>query len=148
VELTRGKQLAARLRQLVPGGCHTYAKGDDQYPVLAPSFIARGSGCHAWDVDGTEYIEYGIGNRAVGLGHAFPAVVAAATDLREPHRVARYLEDTATAYHRFYEQCRVLPMGDEEPTDLHRARLRLVEATRIVLANGLGLLAVSAPDRM
>jgi arginyl-tRNA synthetase len=78
----------------------------------------------------------------------FPAVVAAATDLREPHRVARYLEDTAAAYHRFYEQCRVLPMGDEEPTDLHRARLRLVEATRIVFANGLGLLGVSAPDRM
>jgi arginyl-tRNA synthetase len=78
----------------------------------------------------------------------FPRVVAAATTLREPHRVARYLEDTAASYHRFYDNCRVLPMGDEEPTDLHRARLRLVEATRIVLANGLGLLAVTAPDRM
>ncbi len=78
----------------------------------------------------------------------FPRVVAAATTLREPHRVARYLEETAASYHRFYDNCRVLPMGDEEPTDLHRARLRLVEATRIVLANGLGLLAVSAPDRM
>ncbi len=78
----------------------------------------------------------------------FPRVVAAATTLREPHRVARYLEDTAASYHRFYDNCRVLPMGDEEPGDLHRARLRLVEATRVVLANGLGLLAVSAPDRM
>jgi arginyl-tRNA synthetase len=78
----------------------------------------------------------------------FPRVVAAATSLREPHRVARYLEETAAAYHRFYDNCRVLPMGDEEPTDLHRARLRLVEATRIVLANGLALLGVSAPDRM
>jgi arginyl-tRNA synthetase len=78
----------------------------------------------------------------------FPRVVAAATTLREPHRVARYLEDTAASYHRFYDNCRVLPMGDEEPSDLHRARLRLVEATRVVLANGLGLLAVSAPDRM
>jgi arginyl-tRNA synthetase len=77
-----------------------------------------------------------------------PRVVAAATTLREPHRVARYLEDTAASYHRFYDNCRVLPMGDEEPNDLHRARLRLVEATRVVLANGLGLLAVSAPDRM
>jgi arginyl-tRNA synthetase len=77
-----------------------------------------------------------------------PRVVAAATTLREPHRVARYLEDTAASYHRFYDSCRVLPMGDEEPTDLHRARLRLVEATRVVLANGLGLLAVTAPDRM
>ena len=78
----------------------------------------------------------------------FPRVVASATTLREPHRVARYLEDTAASYHRFYDSCRVLPMGDEEPSDLHRARLRLVEATRIVLANGLGLLGVSAPERM
>jgi arginyl-tRNA synthetase len=78
----------------------------------------------------------------------FPRVVTAATSLREPHRVARYLEDTAASYHRFYDSCRVLPMGDEDPTDLHRARLRLVEATRIVLANGLGLLGVSAPERM
>jgi arginyl-tRNA synthetase len=78
----------------------------------------------------------------------FPRVVAAATTLREPHRVARYLEETAASYHRFYDNCRVLPMGDEDPTDLHRARLRLVDATRIVLANGLGLLGVSAPDRM
>jgi arginyl-tRNA synthetase len=78
----------------------------------------------------------------------FPRVVAAAAALREPHRVARYLEDTAASYHRFYDSCRVLPMGDEEPTDLHRARLRLVEATRVVLANGLDLLAVTAPDRM
>ena len=77
-----------------------------------------------------------------------PRVVTAAASLREPHRVARYLEDTAASYHRFYDNCRVLPMGDEEPGDLHRGRLRLVEATRIVLANGLGLLGVSAPDRM
>ena len=67
----------------------------------------------------------------------FPRVVNAATTLREPHRVARYLEDTAASYHRFYDSCRVLPMGDEDPSDLHRARLRLVEATRMVLANGL-----------
>jgi arginyl-tRNA synthetase len=78
----------------------------------------------------------------------FPRVVAAAAELREPHRVARYLEDTAAAYHRFYDNCRVLPMGDEEPNDLHRARLVLVAATRTVLANGLGLLGVSAPERM
>jgi arginyl-tRNA synthetase len=78
----------------------------------------------------------------------FPRVVAAATTLREPHRVARYLEETAASYHRFYDSCRVLPMGDEEPSALHRARLRLVEATQVVLANGLDLLAVSAPDRM
>jgi arginyl-tRNA synthetase len=78
----------------------------------------------------------------------FPRVVAAAAQLREPHRVARYLEETAATFHRFYDVCRVLPQGDEEPTDLHRARLLLVDATRVVLANGLGLLGVTAPDRM
>ncbi|GAA1128582.1 arginine--tRNA ligase [Nocardioides aquiterrae] len=78
----------------------------------------------------------------------FPRVVAAAAELREPHRIARYLEDMAGVYHRFYDNCRVLPMGDEETTDLHRARLVLVAATRTVLANGLGLLGVSAPERM
>jgi arginyl-tRNA synthetase len=77
-----------------------------------------------------------------------PRVVAAAAQLREPHRVARYLEDTASAFHKFYEACRVMPQGDEEPSDLHRARLLLVAATRTVIANGLGLLGVSAPERM
>ena len=78
----------------------------------------------------------------------FPRVVATAAQLREPHRVARYLEETAATYHRFYDECRVLPMGDEEPSDLHRARLLLVAATRTVLANGLDLLGVDAPERM
>ena len=78
----------------------------------------------------------------------FPRVVASAAQLREPHRVARYLENTASSFHRFYDTCRVLPMGDEEPTDLHRARLLLVDATRTVVANGLALLGVSAPERM
>jgi arginyl-tRNA synthetase len=78
----------------------------------------------------------------------FPRVVKAAAELREPHRVARYLEELARTYHRFYDTCRVLPRGDEEPTDLHRARLLLVEATRTVLANGLHALGVSAPERM
>jgi arginyl-tRNA synthetase len=78
----------------------------------------------------------------------FPRVVATAAELREPHRIARYLEELAGTYHRFYDVCRVLPRGDEEVTDLHRARLWLVEATRIVLANGLLLLGVSAPERM
>jgi arginyl-tRNA synthetase len=78
----------------------------------------------------------------------FPAVVGTAAELREPHRVARYLEQLASAYHKFYDACRVLPMGDEETTDLHRARLALCVAARQVLANGLGLLGVSAPERM
>ncbi|SCL13120.1 arginine--tRNA ligase [Micromonospora inyonensis] len=78
----------------------------------------------------------------------FPAVVATAAELREPHRVARYLEDLSGAYHRFYDNCRVLPRGDEDVTDLHRARLWLNDATRTVIANGLHLLGVSAPERM
>jgi arginyl-tRNA synthetase len=78
----------------------------------------------------------------------FPSIVAAAAELREPHRVARFLESLASAYHKFYDSCRVLPMGDEEVTELHRARLALCVAARQVLANGLELLAVSAPERM
>ncbi len=77
-----------------------------------------------------------------------PRVVQQAATLREPHRVARYLEDTAATFHKFYDDCRVLPMGDEEVGDMHRARLALVAATRVVLANGLRLLGVSAPERM
>jgi arginyl-tRNA synthetase len=78
----------------------------------------------------------------------YPRVVATAAELREPHRVARFLEELAGTFHRFYDACRVLPRGDEPVTDLHRARLWLVEATRVVLANGLGLLGVDAPTRM
>ena len=78
----------------------------------------------------------------------FPQVVRSAAELREPHRVARYLEALASTYHKFYDSCRVLPMGDEEISDLHRARLALCVAARQVLANGLGLLGVSAPERM
>jgi len=78
----------------------------------------------------------------------FERVVATAAELREPHRVARYLEELAGTYHRFYDDCRVLPMGDDQATDLNYARLVLCSATRQVLANGLGLLGVSAPERM
>ncbi len=78
----------------------------------------------------------------------FPRIVATAAELREPHRIARYLEDTASAFHKFYDSCRVLPRGDEEVEPVHKARLTLVGATRTVLANGLDLLGVSAPERM
>jgi glutamate-1-semialdehyde 2,1-aminomutase len=71
------QQLRERAHSLIPGGAHTYAKGDDQYPTVAPPFIARGLGCHVWDLDGNEFIEYGMGLRAVSLGHAFPPVIEA-----------------------------------------------------------------------
>ena len=78
----------------------------------------------------------------------FPRIVRQAAELREPHRVARYAEELAGAYHRWYDNCRVTPMGDEEVTDVHRTRLWLNDATGIVLRNALALLGVSAPERM
>jgi glutamate-1-semialdehyde 2,1-aminomutase len=74
----RSVTLGRRLRELVPGGAHTYAKGDDQYPEGLAPIIERGLGSHVWDVDGNEYVEYGSGLRAVALGHAEPRVLAAA----------------------------------------------------------------------
>ena len=78
----------------------------------------------------------------------FPRVLKTAASLREPHRVCRYLEDLAGDYHRFYDTCRVLPQGDEQAGDLNAARLALCAATRQVIANGLDILGVSAPERM
>jgi len=78
----------------------------------------------------------------------FPRILASAAELREPHRVARYLEQTATAYHKFYDSCRVLPRADDDVTAQNVARLWLCAATRQVIANGLGLLGVDAPERM
>jgi arginyl-tRNA synthetase len=78
----------------------------------------------------------------------FPRVVATAADLRAPHRVARYLEELAGTYHRWYDECRIVPRGDEPIEDVNRTRAWVNDATRIVLANGLGLLGVSAPERM
>lgn len=69
-----------RLHRVIPGGAHTYAKGDDQYPAEAPAAIVRGNGCRVWDLEGNEFIEYGAGLRAVTLGHAFPRVVQGVTD--------------------------------------------------------------------
>jgi len=78
----------------------------------------------------------------------FPRIVRQSAELREPHRVARYAEELAGAYHRWYDNCRVTPMGDEEVTDTHRTRLWLNDATGIVLRNALAMLGVSAPERM
>jgi len=78
----------------------------------------------------------------------YPRVVRQAAELREPHRIARYIEQLAGLYHRWYDACRVTPLGDEAVTDLHRTRLWLNDATGQVVRNGLGLLGVSAPSRM
>jgi glutamate-1-semialdehyde 2,1-aminomutase len=77
MSFTRSRELQERLRKVIPGGAHTYAKGADQFPEQFPCVITRGSGCRVWDADGNEFIEYGMGLRAVTLGHAYPAVVEA-----------------------------------------------------------------------
>ena len=87
-------------------------------------------------------------NELLGTLAEFPGVVAAAAAFREPHRVARYLEELAGVYHGFYADCRVLPLGEEAISSLHSARANLCAATKQVLANGLNLLGVSAPERM
>jgi glutamate-1-semialdehyde 2,1-aminomutase len=78
MNLSRSLALRPAAHSRIPGGAHTYAKGDDQYPDQSPGFIARGKGCHVWDVDGNEFIEYGMGLRTVTLGHAFAPIVEAA----------------------------------------------------------------------
>ncbi|MEM7315407.1 MAG: aminotransferase class III-fold pyridoxal phosphate-dependent enzyme, partial [Planctomycetota bacterium] len=78
LNLKNSELLRGRSHRVIPGGCHTYAKGDDQFPRMTPGFIERGKGCHVWDVDGNEYIEYGMGCRAVTLGHAYEPVIEAA----------------------------------------------------------------------
>ena len=84
----------------------------------------------------------------LGVLAEFPRIVLQAAELREPHRVARYLEELAGSYHRWYDNCRVIPLGDGPIEDVHRTRLWLNDATGQVLRNGLGLLGVSAPERM
>lgn len=93
-QFSHSDEMRARAHAIIPGGAHTYAKGDDQYPVLAPGFIERGEGCRVWDVDGNSFIEYGMGNRAVSLGHAHPGVIEAArqamhdgANFTRPHRI-------------------------------------------------------------
>ncbi|WP_040338324.1 arginine--tRNA ligase [Candidatus Blastococcus massiliensis] len=97
------------------------------------------------DVTALEHPREGDLLRAIG---EFPRVLTAAAELRAPHRVARYLEELAGTYHRFYDTCRVLPRGDEEATSLTTARLWLCAATATVLRNGLDVLGVTAPERM
>lgn len=78
MNFVKSHELQRKSHALIPGGAHTYAKGDDQFPEQAPGFIVKGQGCHVWDVDGNEFIEYGMGLRSVTLGHGFPSVVEAA----------------------------------------------------------------------
>ncbi|MGG5171671.1 arginine--tRNA ligase [Pseudarthrobacter sp. J1738] len=103
-------------------------------------------------VDRSEFdaalLDHATENELLSYLGSYPSIVAKAAEFREPHRVARHLEVIAGAYHRWYDACRVAPMGDEPITALNRTRLWLNDATSQVLANGLGLLGVSAPEKM
>lgn len=124
-----------------------------QYVAARTASVARNAaevGVTRGDADSfrPELLDHEKENELLKALGEYPAVVATAAELREPHRIARYLEDLSGNYHRFYDNCRILPKGDEPVSDLHRTRLWLNDATRTVIANGLDLLGVSAPERM
>lgn len=121
-----------------------------QYAHARLCALARNAadlGCHA-DTSHLDLLDHDKEGALIRSLGEFPRVLQSAATLREPHRVSRYLEELAGDYHRFYDSCRVLPQGDETADDTHRARLALCEATRQVIANGLAILGVSAPERM
>ncbi|MDI9892198.1 arginine--tRNA ligase [Microbacterium sp. IEGM 1404] len=95
-----------------------------------------------------ELLEHETESALLGALQEYPRIVAYAAEVREPHRVARYLEELAGLYHRWYDNCRVIPLGDAPVESVHRTRLWLNDATGQVLRNGLALLGVSAPERM
>jgi arginyl-tRNA synthetase len=109
---------------------------------------AEASGVRREDGFAPELLDHEAESQLLGVLQEFPRIVAQAAELREPHRVARYIEEVAGYYHRWYDKCRVIPQADEKVTDLHRTRLWLNDATGQVIRNGLGLLGVSAPERM
>ncbi|OZD55403.1 arginine--tRNA ligase [Rhodococcus sp. 06-1477-1B] len=95
-----------------------------------------------------EQLDHETESALLGALQEYPRIVAYAAEVREPHRVARYLEELAGLYHRWYDNCRVIPLGDAPVESVHRTRLWLNDATGQVLRNGLDLLGVSAPERM
>lgn len=109
---------------------------------------AESSGVRRVDGFVPELLDHESESQLLGVLQEFPRIVAQAAELREPHRVARYIEEVAGYYHRWYDKCRVMPQADEAVNDLHRTRLWLNDATGQVIRNGLGLLGVSAPERM
>ena len=122
-----------------------------QYAHARLSALARSAAELGIDL-GTDYdaalLDTAQESALIALIAAYPQILAASAELREPHRVVRYLEDLASAYHKFYDVVRVLPMGSEPVTDANVARLWLCAAARQVLANGLAVLGVTAPERM
>ncbi|NLI18834.1 MAG: arginine--tRNA ligase [Actinomycetales bacterium] len=122
-----------------------------QYAHARIRNVARNAASHGVrreDAFRPELLDHETETVLLGMLAEFPGVVALAASLREPHRIARYLEELAAAYHKWYDNCRVTPRGEEPVDDAHRTRLWLNDATGQVIANGLALLGVSAPERM
>jgi glutamate-1-semialdehyde 2,1-aminomutase len=110
MKFSKSDRLRDKAHRLIPGGCHTYAKGDDQYPEQSPGFITRGIGCHVWDADGNEFIEYGMGLRSVTLGHAFKPVVDAA--VKQMQLGNNYTRPAAIEVEYAEELVSVIPCAD------------------------------------
>ena len=131
MKFCESRKLQSRSQAIIPGGAHTYAKGDDQYPEQAPGFIARGKGCHVWDVDGNEFIEYGMGLRAVTLGHAFEPVVQAASKQMQLGvnftRPARIEVDAAEAFLQLIEGAEMVKFA-KNGSDVTTAGVKLARA--------------------
>lgn len=121
-----------------------------QYAHARTRAVARNAGSAGVDRSAFDAatLEHESESILLGVLAELPRVLLQAADLREPHRIARYLEEVAGAYHRWYDACRVIPLGDAPIEDVHRTRLWLNDATGQVLRNGLGLLGVTAPDKM
>ena len=121
-----------------------------QYAHARTSSVARNAGGVGVERSAfaPELLNHETESILLGVLREYPRIVAQAAELREPHRVARYIEQLAGAYHRWYDNCRVTPLGDEAVTDVHRTRLWLNDAVGTVIRNGLGLLGVTAPERM
>lgn len=121
-----------------------------QYAHARTHNVARNAAASGVDrsVFAPELLTHASESALLGALQEFPRIVAYAAEVREPHRVARYLEELAGLYHRWYDSCRVIPQGDDPVEDVHRTRLWLNDATGQVLRNGLTLLGVGAPERM
>ncbi|TQS44134.1 arginine--tRNA ligase [Cryptosporangium phraense] len=159
VDASRYALARSSVNQMIDLDLDLWARRTNDNPVFYVQYVAARTAAvvrNATDVGITldethfkpELLTHERESALLGALGEFPRVVAGAAELREPHRVAHYLEQLAATYHRWYDECRVIPKGDEEITDVNRTRLWLNVATRTVVANGLALLGVSAPERM
>ncbi|QYN34470.1 glutamate-1-semialdehyde 2,1-aminomutase [Pseudonocardia sp. DSM 110487] len=131
MRLPRSAALTERLHAAVPGGAHTYAKGDDQYPQDLAPIISHGRGAHIWDVDGNEYLEYGSGLRAVSLGHAYPRVIDAVR--RELDKGSNFVRPAAIEVEAAERFLQTVPTADmvkftKNGSDATTAAIRLARA--------------------